>query len=597
MSNEKNIRIIRGESRYAGSQNEDIGLQPLLTADRRTLIQGDRNLVLSLQEQFHTERNYCSTYRLYGKIDILYTNVISGETTPTVDPNFLKNMYFTPEHLGCLFTPCVGLPPSLIFEMIPGERYGPTPPVNYSEITAFQDNWSTSISYIYSSDTQQPLRYYSDYDTSSYIDFLSGDGIPFELTLTGDSGQQIATFTCAVPHNLKAGEYIQLQPSQALGGTIIPSGGANVISGIHTQADNPLFQLPSPGETVLKVDFLGTEIAGTQNNIFNINLVGDPVPGSINSNNNVGTFKRITNPDNLIETTSQYYVHQHKIITNPNDYSLYRTGFELGIFPRKGRIFQARKTPENITKVVLKEEFTSYLWNCNLDIDREMYYDNLNRPISDLYLTILTTNRNYMWDFTPSPAGYGWDWNFRHTGDVDPYIDNTFSPTNIVQPNVNGATLPIKDDIFRGAFVEYNPYELKEYIISEIGHVLKFQSNTLMTSIHDPGQPIKSKYKYQPHHRIPLRKFSDTIASKEDFELTPQYSRYLNSEGMHRWRPILPIGFYEELGNKTVNGVRYPYLNDAHYPYLGIEFTIEPLLHGVTGKTITYISPFEDVCE
>ena len=179
----------------------------------------------------------------------------------------------------------------------------------------------------------------------------------------------------------------------------------------------------------------------------------------------------------------------------------------------------------------------------------------------------------------------------------DPYIDNTVSPTNIVQANVNGATLPLKGDIFRGAFVEYNPYELKEYIISEIGHALKFQSNTLMTSIHDPGQPIKSKYKYQPHHRIPLRKFSDTISSKEDFELTPQYSRYLKSEGMHRWRPILPVGFYEQQGSNKMNGVGYPYLNDAHYPYLGIEFTIEPLLHGVTGKTINYISSFQDVCE
>ena len=481
--------------------------------------------------------------------------------------------------------------------MIPGERYGPTPPGNYSELTSFQDNWSTAISYVYSADTQQVLRYYSDYDTSSYIDFLSGDGIPFELTLTGDSGQQIATFTCAVPHNLKAGRIYTTTTEPSFGRNHYTFWWGKCNIGYSYTIRQSDISTTCSWRDYIKSRFLGTTIAGTENHVFNINLVGNPVAGSINLNNNVGTFKRITNPDNLPETTSQYYIHQHKIISNPNDYSLYRTGFELGIFPRKGRIFQARRTPENITKVVLKEEFTSYLWNCNLDIDREMYYDNLNRPISDLYLTILTTNRNYMWDFTPSPAGYGWGWNFRHTGKVDPYIDNTVSPTNIVQPNTNGATLSVKGDIFRGAFVEYNPYELKEYIISEIGHVLKFQSNTLMTSVHDPGQPIKSKYKYQPHHRIPLRKFSETIVSKEDFDVTPQYSRYLKSEGVHRWRPILPIGFYEELGNKRVHGVRYPYLNDAHYPYLGIEFTIEPLLHGVTGKTITYISPFEDVCE
>eukprot|EP01050_Picozoa_sp_SAG11_P029152 SAG11_NODE_8090_length_1061_cov_0.887734_1_plen_41_part_10 len=41
MSNEKNIRIVRGVSRYAGSQNKDVSLTPLISSDRRTLIQGD----------------------------------------------------------------------------------------------------------------------------------------------------------------------------------------------------------------------------------------------------------------------------------------------------------------------------------------------------------------------------------------------------------------------------------------------------------------------------------------------------------------------------------------------------------------------------
>ena len=59
-----------------------------------------------------------------------------------------------------------------------------------------------------------------------------------------------------------------------------------------------------------------------------------------------------------------------------------------------------------------------------MDIDRESYYDNLNRPVGDFYLTIFTTNRNLVWDFVSapnfSPAGYGWDWNFRNMGKCRP---------------------------------------------------------------------------------------------------------------------------------------------------------------------------------
>ena len=47
-----------------------------------------------------------------------------------------------------------------------------------------------------------------------------------------------------------------------------------------------------------------------------------------------------------------------------------------------------------------------------------MYYDNLNRPVIDLYLSIFASNRNLIWDYTSgnSPCGYGWGWNFRKNG-------------------------------------------------------------------------------------------------------------------------------------------------------------------------------------
>ena len=106
---------------------------------------------------------------------------------------------------------------------------------------------------------------------------------------------------------------------------------------------------------------------------------------------------------------------------------------------------------------------------------------------------------------------------------------------------------------------------------------------------------MESIYKYQPHHRIPIRKFSNSISWSDEMDGAPQYARYLLSEEIWRWRDILPIDIYEE----NNNGVRYPFANDSHYPNKNINFIIEPLgpvlLSGVTG--INILSDFTDVCE
>ena len=78
MSNEKNIRIVKGGERFIGSQDKNIGVTPLITTEQREYVEGNRNLSLSLVEQFNDEREYCSRYRPYGKINMVYNNVITG---------------------------------------------------------------------------------------------------------------------------------------------------------------------------------------------------------------------------------------------------------------------------------------------------------------------------------------------------------------------------------------------------------------------------------------------------------------------------------------------------------------------------------------
>ena len=132
--------------------------------------------------------------------------------------------------------------------------------------------------------------------------------------------------------------------------------------------------------------------------------------------NPVGTLKRVINQKICWETKSEYYCQIHKLITNPNDLTVDKTGFERGIYNKRGRVFPRKRTPDYIQKSVLTQAYDSFLWNCNYNINSDDYYDQFNRPLTEFYLTILTTNRNLIWDWNPginSPAGYGWGWNFK----------------------------------------------------------------------------------------------------------------------------------------------------------------------------------------
>jgi len=601
MSNRKNIRIVKGSSKYKGAKDFDVSLQPLITSEKRTLIQGDRNRVLNVVEQFNFERDYSQFYRLYGKIDVLYENIITGVTS---DVDSLESMYFLPDFIGCNNAPCLGLPPAKTFDFMPPGPFGPsTKTFNYEDLVSFQDNWLLYISYVHSANTSQHMTYYSNYNPNQGLNFISSSGIPFDLEVTHDQGKEILRITTPVPHGLIPGEYIELQPE--VGGQTFSFGGVDFIGSIVLQV-NVFGTLNTRVQTLFEVDSLGNELAGSDKYIININTRGlinttiNAGGGTAMPTNGVGVLKRFVNPQNP-ETKSEYYTHEHKLITNPRDYTLGRTGFENGIYNRKGRVFKGRKTPPGYPgKTVIKEEFKSFLWTITEDIDRSMYYDNLNRPVIDLYLTILASNRNLIWDYESgnSPCGYGWGWNFRKNGFIDPFVNNGTNPTNIIQTNTNGVDpLPVSGTTYRGAFVEYNPYEIKERVISELGHSLKFNPAALGSG--SQSNPyIKSLYKYQPHHRIPIRKLSNGINFNDTLFTSPQYSTYSLVEGTFRWRPLLPVGYFEE----EKNGVTYPYLNDAHYPSHTLEFMIEPIgpiltLPEYSASTINILNMYSDGCQ
>jgi hypothetical protein len=137
-----------------------------------------------------------------------------------------------------------------------------------------------------------------DLDGTS-LNWKASNGIPFYVNNALQNGSNVIAFQCVCPHGLSIGEYVELS---------------------LTYNNTNLFQVYS----------LGNGQFGSDVYVFNIYNIG--YTGTTFANKTTGTFKRVINPDTILETRSKYYVREHKILTNVNDCIMTKNGFEKNVF-------------------------------------------------------------------------------------------------------------------------------------------------------------------------------------------------------------------------------------------------------------------------
>jgi hypothetical protein len=339
-----------------------------------------------------------------------------------------------------------------------------------------------------------------------------------------------------------------------------------------------------------------------------LNIYDNGFSGSQLTNGAMGVVKRIIDITNSAETKSIYYVRKHKIITEVNDAILTNAGFDQNGFGVKRQYEYSSLTPYNKSNITLKEGNQSYLLSFHKDIDISQYRDNLNRPISKLFFTIV--NKGYFGWMNPPldnaipncPAirtGYG----YNLTSSTSPYWDLQ-DPINYSNINTNSYTRPpfpftfyYNIDLYSGFtmdgdFCEFNVSEQKERVISESYHKIQFNSVLFDVDVNATTNPIG--YYYQPHHPITLRVYSDYIeeAPLSGINGVPDYAYYSNYFNNLKWRDLYTYGFIDENGL----GVDYPFLNGAHYPSTNIIFRLFPE-GNITQNLQTVADPITDDCE
>lgn len=564
-----NYTIIPSNLQYQSAPTVDQKISVTLQESPKTLVEYDRVSNVSLAQVFEDERNASFTYRPTFKFSFLYENSMIGTTSYVP---FRDNLYLVDNENSFVSGIWRGYPQYYEFDVLRSDVDNTH--IGYKAISAYSYNWSFYLSYGFQNDPDKEL--YSVINNNSYT-WKAKDGIPFVIKNIQINGNPLISFECIAPHGLEPGESVRLSFKYG-------------------------------NKDVFEVFSLGNGLLGSDATIFNVYNVG--FTGTTFANSSTGTFIRIIDTQIASETTSEYYIRKNRILTNKSDAIITKVGFEKNPFLDEKKLEFSSITPNNLTRISQKTSSNTYSVSFKRDIDLTGLIDNQKRPVSELFLTVI--NKGYSGYFNKPKNGVGLKqgWKFNITDPVNFWWDenNVNSNTNIpvssyTQTNGVTKTFYYNQDLSLGSlidgdFCEWNNYTQTERVISPYYQKIKYnQDNFQVTTSLDTNAP---GFYYQSHFAMPIRVFSNYIevGDLNFVDEVPSWAYFSKSDQQFRWRDLYSFGFFDEENR----GVDYPFLNDAHYPYINTIFRLTAdnaginFNSGLTGSTIPY-QPLIDKCE
>jgi hypothetical protein len=380
------------------------------------------------------------------------------------------------------------------------------------------------------------------------FDFVSGDGIPFRVEDNGSTYKLISP----VEHGMLAGEYITIS-----GGTL--NNSVNI--------SGRTFSIISVGDSIYRSEKFVLDISKSE------------IPSGTTLTT-VVFGKRCIDRDNLTGTTSTYYVHKHKTLSEKSDYILDKIGFESSIWENERKLLLENSAGVN-DYLVERNMMETMIYDFKESFVLTGLTNNLGYLPTEVYVTVILANKNGFFEYPPK---VGWKFNFHNTW-VDEHFDGTDSvetsiPTTAFTLNTytftGGTELPL-NTILNGAFIEYNRSELKERTISDAYHrfsnpLFVFDYGQTGTTVSFSGGSLTNMYGlfYQPHHKVKLRELSPYIESSVTNQIygLPQNAKYFEDEILWKWRDLYDHGYIDPDGF----GTNYPFINNLHYIKSDINF-------------------------
>lgn len=328
--------------------------------------------------------------------------------------------------------------------------------------------------------------------------------------------------------------------------------------------------------------------------------------GNVTNNKKLRTFVIDVNPSDIDfvvgqstikrvvkDKPSQYYIRKFRSITvDYKDYDLYPAAYGVTYF---------------------NDDVAAF--NFKTDVDVNGLVDNLGRPLSELYLSIIkndndsdssSLNSQYWANsvsvlsssvttsspdengntsirfWTPIVAGY----------DLENDVNINYNIRSYRDPNYVGSSyfenIDESDTDFYADIVEYNANELLERRLEDVYHRINTIYREYLNSIDSNKENKNEGYIYNPFNLIQIREYSnyinplvnlqsiidkygitnqlEVLELRKSFKI-PDYATEI-SPNVFKWRDLLDIGFIDSSGG----GVDYPFESGAHYMYLDKRF-------------------------
>jgi len=565
---EKTNKILLNSVKLPNNVNITNQIQVNLGNSNKPIPLNDINETVDQYEQFLKERKESTLYRFYGVVKPVISNPLFNENVKIYENE--NNEIITKTILS-----------AGIFEKDGWVGYYNDEP--NEDALQFNDNKSALCDFfpfdpgynrlrMLDSDGKQNylLKITYPFDSRDDINLVKNnegvtiqDGVPiidkFSIEL---NGRLYTGFRTAMNHGLSEGDRIKLL--------------------------NFLDLTPNNSLKLTKKYYNIIKIGNVTNNKKERTFVIDVDPSDINLQIGISTIKRVVN-----NKLSQYYVRRFKSLTfDYKDYDLYPAAFGTTYF---------------------NDDVASF--NFKTDVDVNNLTDNLNRPLSELYLTIVkndndsdaTSINTQYWNniindsnlsslITTNPDGSTRFWTKISAGyDLENDVNVNFNIRSYNDPNYVGSSyyenIDESDEIFDGDIVEYNENELIEKILEPVYHRINTIYREYLNTIDSNKEDKKEGYIYKPFNLIQIREFANYINPLVDLQSTideynitnqididnlrksfqiPDYAIEIDTN-VFKWRDILDIGFIDSTGK----GVDYPFESGAHYLYLDKTFYLQ----------------------
>jgi hypothetical protein len=264
----------------------------------------------------------------------------------------------------------------------------------------------------------------------------------------------------------------------------------------------------------LNTKFYRVHKLGNQKNDQKLRIfVIDVDPSDIDITVGVSTIKRVVR-----DKPSQYYVRRFRSITTDyRDYDLYPAAYGVTYY---------------------NDDVAAF--NFKTDIDVENLTDNLGRPLSELYLTIVKNDKdsdstsintqywnstltNLSSSITTNPDGSIRFWTKIAGGyDLENDTEINYNIRSYGDPNYVGSTyyenIDESDEFFDGDIVEYNENELIERRLEGVYHRVNTLYREYLNTIDSAKENKKEGYIYSPFNLIQIREFSNFINPVVDLQ-------------------------------------------------------------------------------